>query len=131
MAHKSYSRVSRVNHLIQEVLAEEIELIDDDDLVMVTVTGCDVSPDLRHAKVFVSAFGDSDKRDRAISALQKNKGKLKRAMSASTRMKFLPELHFLADPSIDIGFKIEKIIKEVHDKDGQLALRGDHLADQD
>jgi len=118
MAHKSYSRVSRVNHLIQEVLAEEIELIDDDDLVMVTVTGCDVSPDLRHAKVFVSAFGDSDKRDRAISALQKNKGKLKRAMSASTRMKFLPELHFLADPSIDIGFKIEKIIKEVHDKDG-------------
>jgi len=131
MAHKSYSRVSRVNHLIQEVLAEEIELIDDDDLVMVTITGCDVSPDLRHAKVFISAFGDSDRRDRAVEALQRNKGRLKRAMSKSTRMKFLPELHFFVDPSIEIGFKIEKIIQEVHDKDGELALRDDHLAEQD
>ncbi len=130
MAHKSYSRVSRVNHLIQEVLAEEIELIDDDDLVMTTITGCDVSPDLRHAKVFISVLGDDKHRDRALSALQNNKGRLKRAMSKSTRLKFLPDLHFLIDPSIDIGFKIEKIIQDVHDKDGQLAVRDDNLADQ-
>lgn len=98
---------------------------------MVTVTGCDVSPDLRHAKVFISAFGDEVRRELALKALEQNKGRLKRAMSKSTRMKFLPDLHFSVDPSIEIGFKIEKIIKAVHDKDGELAVRGDHLVDQD
>lgn len=129
MPHKSYSRISRVNHLIQEVLAEEIELIDDDDLELVTITGCDVSADLRHAKVFISAMGDNLKRERALSALERHKGRLKRAMSSSVRTKFLPDLHFMGDPSIDVGFQIEKIIKDVHDREGSLAVRDDSAFD--
>lgn len=126
MPHKSYSRTARLNHLIQEILAEEIELIDDEDLDMVTVTGCDVSPDLRHAKVFISALGDVNRKHAAIDALERHKGRLKRAMSSSTRMKFLPDLNFLTDPSIDMGFQIESIIKDVHDRDDKLSIRSDN-----
>lgn len=125
MAHKSYSRVARVNHLIQEVLAEEIELIDDDDLELITVTGCDVSPDLRHAKVFISAMGNDEKREKALVALEEHRGRLKRAMSKSTRMKFLPDLHFMGDPSIDTGFAIEVAIKNIHNNKGSFAVRSD------
>ena len=131
MAHKSYARVARVNPLIQEVLAEELELIDDPDLEMVTVTGCDVSPDLRNAKVFISVFGDEEKRELALDALRRNKGKLKNAISKATRIKFLPDLHFLLDPSIDVGFSIEKIIREVHERGTSSALRTDHIEDED
>ncbi|MFN8015592.1 MAG: 30S ribosome-binding factor RbfA [Acidimicrobiia bacterium] len=125
MAHKSYSRVARVNHLVQEILAEEIELIDNNDLEMVTITGCEVTSDLRHAKVFISALGDTEKVEKGLQALEKNKGRLKRALSSSTRMKFLPDLHFLVDPSIEMGYKIESIIQDVHNHEGSLKIRDD------
>lgn len=130
MPHKSYSRVSRINHLVQEVLAEELELIDDEDLDLVTITGCDVAADLRHAKVFVSALGNPEKLAKALEALERHKGRLKRAMSSSTRMKFLPDLHFMGDPSIDVGFQIEELIKNVHDREGEMSLRNDKLEDE-
>ncbi len=131
MPHKSYSRIARVNHLVQEVIAEEIELIDDDDLELVTITGCDVSADLRHAKVFISTLGDEEKKQRALVALEKHKGRIKRAMSGSIRMKFLPDLHFMGDPSIEVGFHIESLIKNVHDRDGSLSLRADSAFDDE
>jgi ribosome-binding factor A len=127
MAHKSYSRISRVNHLVQEVIAETLEEIDDDDLEMVTVTGCDVAPDLRHAKVFISTLGDNARRDKALEALDAHKGEIKRAMSASIRMKFLPDLHFMADPSVDAGWKIEAVLKDVKSREGSPAVRADGI----
>lgn len=130
MAHKSYSRVSRVNRLIQEVIAEAIELMDDPQLDMVTITGCDVSADLRHAKVFVSALGDESKKQAALIALEKHKGHLKRVLSSSIRMKFLPDLHFLGDSSIEVGYQIESIISQVHDRGGSLAVRSDTIVEE-
>lgn len=129
MANKSYSRVSRVNRLLQEVLAEEVELMDDPHLELVTITGCDVSADLRHAKVFISALGDESKRQTALTALEKHKGRLKRALSSSIRMKFLPDLHFFADPSIDAGYQIESIIAKVRDRGGSIAVRQDTMVE--
>lgn len=130
MAHKSYSRVARVNHLVQEVVAEEIELIDDDALELVSVTGCEVSADLRHAKVFISALGGTSERQSAIDVLERNRGRIKRALSSSTRLKFLPDLHFLVDPSIDVGFHIEEIINDVHSRGDSLSIRTDHVSDE-
>ena len=130
MSHKSYPRVARVNSIIHEIIAEEIELIDDDDLTMVTITGCDVTSDLRHAKVFLSVLGDDDAKQRALDALERYKGRIKRALSSSTRMKFLPDLHFQHDPSIDAGFHIDSIIRDVHKREGSLAVREDPLEDE-
>ncbi len=131
MPHKSYSRISRVNHLVQEVIAEELELIDDDDLELVTVTGCEVSADLHHAKVFISALGVDEKTEKALLALERHKGRIKRAMSASIRMKFLPDLHFMRDPSIEMGLQIDALIKDVHKRDGFLAVRSDNFEDEE
>lgn len=129
MSHKSYPRVARVNHIVQEVIADTLEELDDDDLEMVTVTSCDVSPDLRHAKVFVSTLGDDAKKEKALAALERNKGKIKRAMSSSIRIKFMPDLHFMADPATETGWNIETIINDVHAKTGSMSLRNDTLDD--
>lgn len=126
MPQKSYSRISRVNHLVQEVVAETIESIDDDDLNLVTVTGCEVSADLRHAKIFVSTLGNDEAKEKALWVLERYKGEIKRAMSASIRLKFLPDLHFMADPSVDTGWKIEAIIDQVHQAKGN-AVRSDAI----
>lgn len=129
MAHKSYSRMSRVNHLVQEVIADTLEEIEDEDLDMVTVMGCDVSPDLRHAKVYISTLDGDEKRNKALLALDKHKGAIKRSMSASIRIKYLPDLHFMVDPSVDTGWNIEAIIKDVKTRDGS-SLRADGLDDE-
>ena len=129
MSHKSYPRVARVNHIVQEVIADTLEELDDDNLEMVTVTSCDVSPDLRHAKVFISTLGDDDKKQRALDALERNKGRIKRAMSESIRMKYLPDLHFMPDPATETGWSIETIINDVHSRAGASSLRSDSLDD--
>lgn len=132
MPHKSYSRLARVNHLVHEVIAETLEEIDDDDLELVTVTGCDVSADLRHAKVFISTLGDDARKQRALEALDKHKGQVKRAMSSSIRMKFLPDLHFMGDPSVEAGWQIENIIKEVNDRSKESnTVRADSAFDEE
>ncbi len=121
--------MARVNHLVHEVIADTLETIEDPNLELVTVTGCEVSADLQHAKVFISTLGDNEKRERALEALRKHKGEIKRAMSASITMKFLPDLHFMADPSVDAGWKIEEIIKDVHNRENDTKVRSDTLED--
>jgi ribosome-binding factor A len=60
--------------------------------------------------------------------MESHKGELKRAMSRSIRIKFLPDLRFFLDPSVESGWNIEHIIKEVHDREGS-SLRGDSIVD--
>jgi len=56
---RRYPRTARINHVIQEVVAEELERIDDDRLGLLTVTGVEVDPDLRHATVWLSSLSDT------------------------------------------------------------------------
>lgn len=121
--------MSRVNTLVHEVIADTLETIEDPALELVTVTGCEVSPDLHFAKVFISTLGDNERREKALEALERRKGEIKRSMSSSIRMKFLPDLKFMADPSVDAGWKIESIIKDVHDRQSQGNVRNDNLED--
>ena len=58
--HRRYARTLRVNEVVHEVLADELERCSDPRLTMVTVTGVEVSPDLRHATVFYAALGRQD-----------------------------------------------------------------------
>ena len=51
---RRYPRTARVNHVVHEVVADELERIDDDRLELTTVTGVEVDPDLRHATVWLS-----------------------------------------------------------------------------
>ena len=56
-------RMRRVNHVVREVLADAILELKDPRIGLVTITGVETSPDLRHARVFVSVFGPEDERD--------------------------------------------------------------------
>ena len=53
---RDYPRTARLNHLVHEIVAEEIERIDDDRLGLLTVVGVEVEPDIRHATVWYTAL---------------------------------------------------------------------------
>lgn len=123
--------MSRVNSLVHQVLAQEIEELDDDDLELCTITGVSISPDLRHGDVFISVLGDDTRKELALKALDRYKGKLKKKMGSEITLKYMPDIHFKVDPSIEEGQKIEALIKKAHSHDGQSAVREDRLENDD
>lgn len=83
----------------------------------VTVTGVHLSPDLRHAKIYISemAASGSEKQD-ALDILNHATGWIRRELGQKIRVKFLPEIVFLADTSQDYGEKIDRLIDQIHEQ---------------
>ncbi|WP_097930804.1 30S ribosome-binding factor RbfA [Monaibacterium marinum] len=97
-------RQLRVGELIRRALSDTLMRGDlhDPDLAHVSVTVGEVrmSPDLRHATVFVMPLGGGDVQS-VIKALARNQSNLRRAISKQVIMKYSPELRFRADDSYD------------------------------
>ena len=119
--------MSRVNSLVHKVIAQELEELDDDDLELCTVTGVSISPDLRHGDIYILVLGDDTRNDLALIALDKYKGKIKKKLGQEIRIKYMPDIHFKGDPSIEEGQKIEVLIKKVHSHVDKIAVRDDGL----
>jgi len=80
----------------------------------VTVTGVQVSPDLRHARIFVSLMGSEKEKKESLATLSHAAGWVRHELGQRIRMKFVPEIVFLTDPSQDYGEHIDKLIDEIH-----------------
>ena len=109
------SRMRRVNEAVREVLSGHIaDDLKDPRIGFVTVTGVDTSPDLRHARVYVSVLGSQDERQEALVGLQSAAGFLQAQVGRELHMKNTPTLEFRYDESIDHGMRITELL----DKEG-------------
>jgi len=106
-------RLLRINESIKEALSSVIatEGIKDPRVGFVTVTGVETTPDLRHAKVFVSVLGRRAERDACMEALERSRGFLQSRLGASLHMKRTPQLQFVYDSTLDNALHIEKLMK--------------------
>ncbi|MGB9111422.1 MAG: ribosome-binding factor A [Acidimicrobiales bacterium] len=107
---RPYPRLARVNRLVHEVLADEIErLADTDDrLALLTVTGVICEEDLRHAVVFFASLPEG-----ATGALEEHRRHLQGCLGSEIRMKRTPALQFEADPAVATGNRIEDALRRV------------------
>ncbi len=105
-----YPRTARVNEVLREVVAGEIERLSDHDdrLLLVTVTAVDSEPDLRHATVFVSSLSDT-----ARDGLEQHRVRLQAAIGRQVRLKRTPQLAFRADPGVVEGERVEEILRRL------------------
>jgi ribosome-binding factor A len=108
-----YPRSARVNELVREILGDALERIDDDRLVLVTITNVRVDPDLRAALVEVSSLGEDE--ELALEALVEHRVKLQSAIAKQARLKRTPELRFGIDKVIETGARIEGLLREEQD----------------
>ena len=106
-------RMRRVNEAIREVLSEAVGGLLDPRIGFVTVTGVEASPDLRHARVFVSVLGNERKRERTLEGLTSAHGVLQARLAEQLRMKRTPQLVFEYDPSVDRGVRMSQLIDEL------------------
>lgn len=115
-----------MNEAIREVVAAHIaEDLSDPRIGFVTVNGVDTSPDLRHARVYVTALGGEPERKDALAGLESSRGYLQAQVGSELRMKSTPTLEFRYDDSTDRGLRISKLINEVvpDDRDAEEAGR--------
>jgi len=115
---RDYPRTARLNHLVQEIVAEEIERIDDERLGFLTVVGVDVDTDLRRATVFYTTLaGDEpagdDGADPVVDALAEHRPRLQSAIGRQARLKRTPELSFEPDEVIRRAERVEAILRDL------------------
>jgi ribosome-binding factor A len=112
-------RMRRVDEAVREVLSDAIAKdLKDPRIGFVTVTGVKTSPDLRHARVYVSILGDARTRTATLDGLQSAHGFLQGRVAAQLTLKHTPTLTFEYDESIDRGMRITRLIDEGPDVDG-------------
>src|SRR3954453_20370797 len=119
-APKHYPRVARVNEVVLEALAEELERLSDPRLGFVTITGVELSTDLSIANVYYSVLGTAEDRTESAAAIASATPRLRSVLARHVRMKHLPELRFREDPSVDGGQRIDSILRDLH-SDGDRA----------
>jgi ribosome-binding factor A len=113
-APKHYPRVARVNEVVLEALAEELERLSDPRLGFVTLTGVEVTTDLSYADVYYSVLGTDEDRSETAAALVSAGPKLRSVLARHVRMKHLPELRFREDPSVAGGLRIDSLLRDLH-----------------
>ena len=110
-------RMRRVNESVRQVLAEALVELQDPRIGLVTVTGVETSPDLRHATVYVSVLGSEKKRAASLRGLEAAHGLLQARLGRELRMKRTPQLVFEYDPSVERGVRMSQLIDELAPED--------------
>jgi ribosome-binding factor A len=114
-----YPRTARLNELIHQIVAEELERIDDEALQLVTVVAVASEPDLRRATVYVTGLGGPEDDEGLVEALGGHRKRLQAAIGAQARFKRTPELTFEVDQVTRNANRIETILRDLHtDEDG-------------
>jgi ribosome-binding factor A len=106
-------RMRRVNEAVKEVVSEAVGALKDPRIGFVTVTGVETSPDLRHARVFVSVLGSEARRTKTLDGLAAAHGVLQARVARELRLKRTPQLAFEYDPTVERGVRMTQLIDEL------------------
>ena len=107
----------RAERLAEVIRAEASEIfqrdLKDPRIGFVSITDVEVTADLRHAKIFVSVLGDEEAKQRSMAGLNRAKGHIRSELGRRLALRFVPEIHFRLDESIERGSRIVSLIREV------------------
>jgi len=119
-------RVRRVASVIREVVSQAlITDLADPRMAIVTVTGVDVSADLRVADVRVSVMGDAPQQEACLSAIQHSRGHVQQKVADALDMKYCPVLRFHLDESVKRSVGLSALIAQARAEDE--AARADRI----
>jgi ribosome-binding factor A len=122
----SYPRSLRVNQVLRQVVAEELERLADADerLRLLTVTSVDTAPDLRHATVYCASL-DED----AAQAVEERRHQLQAHVGRQVRLKRTPVLEFAPDPAVSAGARVEEVLRRLGEQEGGGGTAGETAGD--
>ena len=106
------NRIGRINDEIQRELSGLIRSLKDPRLQsgLLTITHVDTTPDLRYSRIFVSALDKSQEKE-MMKGLKSAAGYLRRELGSALKLRYTPELQFVADDSIQQGAHILEMLR--------------------
>lgn len=111
-AHNNALR--RTEQKIKRAVGRTIALdLKDPRIGMASVVDVDLSPDYRHANIYISVLGDEEEMRATFEGLKSARGFVRSELGEKVRMKYVPEIHFIQDRSIERGARIEEILKRI------------------
>jgi len=101
-------------HEISEIIRRELK---DPRVGFVTITDAEITSDLRHARIFYSVLGKPEERDETGKALTRAAGFIRSEFARRAQMRFVPDLKFEYDPSVERGARISQLLAQVRDEE--------------
>lgn len=115
---RQFSRSRRVEDLVQRELALLIQKeLSDSHLGLITVSGVNISPDLKNAKIYVTSIGDGVEMDQVIKTLNEISGHFRHELAKVLTLRVVPKLTFEFDSSIERARRLTTLIDSLHHPD--------------
>ncbi len=108
---RDYPRTARLNTLVREIVADELERIDDERLELVTLTSVVVDGDLARAVVYYDHSRGEEADEEVAAAFAEQRKRLQGAVGRQTTFKRTPELRFETDGVLRDALKIEEVLR--------------------
>ena len=113
-----YKRSEKVAEAIHEMVSELlVKGLKDPRIGFVTITGVKVTDDLHLATVFFTVIGSEEEKDATEKGLNSARGYIRKEMGKNLRMRYVPDIIFKFDESVEYGSRIESLLKEITVKD--------------
>ena len=113
-----YRRSDRVADLLKKEIADLVfRRVKDPRVAGITISGVEVSGDLKQARVYFCVMGRNagdDAQKSAALGLEKAKGFIRMELGRRLSLRYVPRIQFEYDTSFEYGDKIEKLLKELH-----------------
>ncbi|RNC28075.1 MAG: Ribosome-binding factor A [Candidatus Dichloromethanomonas elyunquensis] len=111
--HRAFRLAESIKEEVSKIIREDLK---DPRLGFVTVTDVEVADDLRYAKIFVSIMGQEDVVKNSMEVLERASGYIRSEIGKLIRLRYVPEITFKYDHSIEHGAHISKLLREVEVK---------------
>ena len=114
MRASSKRRPDQVAEIVRQVIAEALlREVRDPRIQLVTVTRVDLTPDLSHARVYVTVHGEAEHQTQALEGLERAAGFLRSRVAKALSTRITPELTFLVDRGLEHATRIEQILAAI------------------
>jgi ribosome-binding factor A len=108
-----FRRTERLNEQFRQEIAELIHgQVRDPHAGMATVTAVETSPELDHAKVYVTALGDDAEKEQVVEGLRRAAGFIRTQLGRRLHIRRVPEIHFVLDTKLEEAMRIESLLRQ-------------------
>ena len=109
-----YKRSDRVGDLLLELISQLLtKEVSDPRIGSITLTGAEVSKDLRHARIYFSLLGDERRKVEVLSGLKSATGFIRAKIAKELKLRFVPTIEFVYDETQDQARRIEDLLQQV------------------